>query len=221
MEKNSPLLEQNLERLILSFKAIEAGLWEYDIDADTIQCDLKWYSMLGIDPQTNPVTSTADFRNYIFKDDAEMATNVDLSAVDRLLADDERYHIEFRIVRPDGEMRWVRSVACLIEDQTTGTRKAIGCITFIENSDAADVVRTGLAASGCDLTEETSPGLPLTEKERACLVWVSAGKTAWETAKIIGRSQRTVEFHLNNAVLKLNAVNKIHAVAIAIKQRLI
>jgi DNA-binding CsgD family transcriptional regulator len=52
-------------------------------------------------------------------------------------------------------------------------------------------------------------------------MWVSLGKTANETGSIIGKSQRTVEFHLNNAVRKLGAVNKIHAAAIAIRTGLV
>jgi DNA-binding CsgD family transcriptional regulator len=57
----------------------------------------------------------------------------------------------------------------------------------------------------------------LTAKELECLRWVSLGKTAWETAAIIGRSHRTVEFHLNNAVRKLDASNRVHAATIAIR----
>ncbi|NWP61276.1 helix-turn-helix transcriptional regulator, partial [Escherichia coli] len=59
------------------------------------------------------------------------------------------------------------------------------------------------------------------ERELECLRWVSLGKTAWETATIMGRSQRTVEFHLINATRKLSASNKIHAAVIAVRTGLI
>lgn len=65
------------------------------------------------------------------------------------------------------------------------------------------------------------PREPLTDRELTCLRWVSLGKTAWETATIIGRSRRTVEFHLLNAMRKLGAVNKVHAAVIAVRQGLI
>lgn len=54
---------------------------------------------------------------------------------------------------------------------------------------------------------ETVARANLTDREYACLSWAAAGKTAWETATILGRSPRTVEYHLNNARRKLDADN--------------
>ena len=56
----------------------------------------------------------------------------------------------------------------------------------------------------------------LTEREKECLLWTTEGKTSWEIAQILNISERTVVFHLNNAVKKLNVSNKQHAVARAI-----
>ncbi|WP_461349597.1 PAS domain-containing protein [Bradyrhizobium sp. USDA 4451] len=50
------------------------------------------------------------------------------------MARNECYRAEFRVVRPSGETRWLRSVACLIPNSTSGHRRAIGCVTV-----AADV----------------------------------------------------------------------------------
>ena len=44
---------------------------------------------------------------------------------------------------------------------------------------------------------------PLTERERTCLQWVAVGKTSWETGRIIGVAERTVNFHIQNACRKL------------------
>jgi DNA-binding CsgD family transcriptional regulator len=53
----------------------------------------------------------------------------------------------------------------------------------------------------------------LTCRETECLFWTGHGKTAAEIAKILTISHRTVEAHINSAVIKLNAVNKTHAIA--------
>ena len=68
---------------------------------------------------------------------------------------------------------------------------------------------------------EKSDSKKLTDSERECLFWIGIGKTAWETAAITGRSQRTVEFHLNNLVKKLNATNRVHAAVIASRRELL
>lgn len=61
----------------------------------------------------------------------------------------------------------------------------------------------------------------LSPRERECLDWIAAGKTAWETAKIVGITESTVSFHIRNTIQKLNASNRAHAVAIAMACSLI
>ncbi len=53
----------------------------------------------------------------------------------------------------------------------------------------------------------------LTAKELEALKWAQAGKSYWETGKIMGISERTVKFHLNNVYRKLNVVNRSQAIA--------
>ncbi len=220
------------DKLTLAFKALGGGLWEYDIDADIISCNRRWYEILGIDEKTAPVRSIQDFRPYIHPDDVETATQVDLDLVSQWLANDEIYHVDFRIIRPNGEIRWLRSVACLTRDAVSTHRTAIGCVTDVTDLRSFDEVQSSRRdpPETSVTTEEpplgrrqTATGAPsqLTQRERECLMWVSLGKTANETGSIIGKSQRTVEFHLNNAVRKLGAANKIHAAAIAIRTGLL
>lgn len=61
----------------------------------------------------------------------------------------------------------------------------------------------------------------LTRREREVLQWAALGKTSWETSKILMLSQRTVEFYLSNAMVKLSAATKVQAVSKAIHLGLI
>ena len=61
----------------------------------------------------------------------------------------------------------------------------------------------------------------LTAREHECLLWAAEGKTSWETAQILGISERTVTFHLQKAGEKLECANRQQAVARAIAQGLI
>jgi len=61
----------------------------------------------------------------------------------------------------------------------------------------------------------------LTPREIECLTWAARGKTTEEIALILHRSSETVDFHLSNAMLKLDARNRAHAVAIACVRGLI
>lgn len=61
----------------------------------------------------------------------------------------------------------------------------------------------------------------LTPREREVLTWVAKGKAAWEIAKILHISKRTVDEHVQTASRKLGASNRPQAVAIALLHRLI
>ena len=68
------------------------------------------------------------------------------------------------------------------------------------------------------LPVEQSPNL--THREIETLKWTALGKTAPETATILGISKDTVGFHIKNSCRKLNANNKTNAATIALDQGL-
>jgi DNA-binding CsgD family transcriptional regulator len=61
----------------------------------------------------------------------------------------------------------------------------------------------------------------LTRQEIECLRWCKEGKTNWEIGGILRISEKTVEFHLSNAMKKLGAGNRITAVVRGLKLGLI
>lgn len=64
-------------------------------------------------------------------------------------------------------------------------------------------------------------GPNLTPREIECLRWAADGKTSGEIAQLLGLSESTANFHLNNAMRKLDVANRQHAVAKAALQGLI
>ena len=56
----------------------------------------------------------------------------------------------------------------------------------------------------------------LSERETEVLTWAMAGKTNWEISVILSISERTVKFHVQNLMMKLEASSRAHAVAIAL-----
>lgn len=61
----------------------------------------------------------------------------------------------------------------------------------------------------------------LTPREIEVLNWVAQGKSAWEVGEILNIAKRTVDEHVQTAVHKIGAVNRTHAVAIAVRDRII
>jgi LuxR family quorum sensing-dependent transcriptional regulator len=85
-------------------------------------------------------------------------------------------------------------------------------LTIVRRRGAWEVVETFKAAA--------EPNA-LTDRELEVLTWVARGKSAWEVGEILRIAKRTVDEHVRNATRKLGAASRTHAVALAIRDRLI
>jgi len=56
-----------------------------------------------------------------------------------------------------------------------------------------------------------APGIQLTAKEGEVMEWLRQGKSAWEVAKILGRSEHTVKNQMRNIYCKLGVRNRVDA----------
>ena len=54
-------------------------------------------------------------------------------------------------------------------------------------------------------------------EEKEVLNWVKEGKTAGEISQILSISERTVKFHIQNILRKVDAVSRAQAVAICLE----
>jgi LuxR family quorum sensing-dependent transcriptional regulator len=61
----------------------------------------------------------------------------------------------------------------------------------------------------------------LSTREREVLQWAAEGKTEWEIGTILGLSEHTADKFIRSARSKLNAENRTHAVARAMRLGLI
>lgn len=125
-------LRRSQQRLAMAASVGGLGVWDYDIRQDVLLCDDAWHGIMGLDPAT-PVRSLAAFRPIIHPEDVERATEVDETAT-QAIASQGHYKIEFRIVRPDGEIRWVRSVASILLDEDGTPARAIGFVIDITDA---------------------------------------------------------------------------------------
>lgn len=95
----------------------------------------------------------------------------------------------------------------------------------------ADVLRTFLQTCGLLLHNEISSRLPrfmperrkqaLTRRQKVCLAAAAEGQSAKEAARLIGTAPRTIEEHWVEARKRLQAKNISHAVAIAVREKVI
>ena len=98
-----------------------------------------------------------------------------------------------------------------------GTREALNPREMAELNAVANLIFTEVV----DLRAGRRQTVSLSRREIECLSWASAGKTSVEMSEILGLSEYTVNHYLNRATRKLDAVNRVQAVAKAIRAGLL
>jgi len=93
-------------------------------------------------------------------------------------------------------------------DLNDGPIKAIELMALFVASKARALSRP---PDGCPHTST------LTSRQREVLQWISAGKTSWEIAAILGLSERAINKIIAEAMIKLDAVTRAQAVVSAIR----
>ncbi|HEV7589504.1 MAG TPA: PAS domain S-box protein, partial [Longimicrobium sp.] len=116
-------LAESQARLEEAQRIAQLGYWENDLDADRITWSDETYRILGLQPgETAP--TMAYFRGHIHPGDRELQA----AATARAVAGDGRYDLEYRLIRPNGEVRTIHSVGEVICDASGRPRRAFGVV---------------------------------------------------------------------------------------------
>lgn len=117
----------------LAQQASGAGTWDIDLITRATQFSPRSLEMLGHPPDRDPAMTAEEWAAHIFPGDAE-----------RVLAEGRRatesrsdFSCEYRVVRPDGEVRWVRGLGRAIVDDTGEPVRFVGL-----NFDVTDLKRS-------------------------------------------------------------------------------
>ena len=101
------------QRFALAAGVASLGVWELDItEPQRLIFDAKMFELYGI--PTNQPLDFDTWLDYVHADDRVLL----LDSMEKLQAERCEDHIEFRAVRPDGEIRSIYSGACSVETDT-------------------------------------------------------------------------------------------------------
>ncbi len=112
-------LERERLRLSLALSASDVGVFEFDPASGTLQWDARVWAIHGLEPPDAPWTF-ASWAQRLHTGDADRAIDDVLAAVEQGRA----LQTQYRIVRPDGEVRHVRSNAQVFD--LDGARRMVG-----------------------------------------------------------------------------------------------
>lgn len=113
------------------------GTWDWRVDTDELYWSDAIYGMFGYKPgEITPSYSL--FCDAVHPDDRERVRQGEL----RCIETGENHDEEYRVVWPDGHIRWLRETGNVIKDDTGETVKMMGVVRDItEEREASDQIR--------------------------------------------------------------------------------
>ncbi|MBX2881454.1 MAG: EAL domain-containing protein [Granulosicoccus sp.] len=114
-------IEAAHDRMALATESGSIGIWEWDIVQDELSWTPLMYELYGLRPSDTPLTYDT-WRNSVHPDDLSAAeTNLKKAIATGVDFDDQ-----FRIVRPDGEVRHLRATARLARNASGAALRLVG-----------------------------------------------------------------------------------------------
>jgi PAS domain S-box-containing protein len=131
-------MEQILRRLSLATGSSGTGIWEVDVQTGAIVWDDMMYVIFGY-PSYSPIPAYSIWKQSMYPEDADLMVRVIGALVS---GEKEVDKASFRIVRPDGEVRYLDSNAIVQHDEAGRVQKLIGTVRDVtERMAAAQKIR--------------------------------------------------------------------------------
>ena len=114
-------LREANERSAIATRAAGIGIWEWDVDTGVSRWDPQMFVLRGLEPRP-AAPSLEEMSHWVHPDDRAYVNDQIQSA----RVDDRPAYYEFRILRGDGQVRWLASRSLPVRDERGRTRLRLG-----------------------------------------------------------------------------------------------
>jgi PAS domain S-box-containing protein len=130
-------LRESEGKLARAQRLAQIGYWENDFAADRVSWSEETGRILGLPPEEQSRTA-AGLRELVHPEDRALFDE----ALTTALQGGADYHVEFRVVRPDQEVRYVHTIVAVTKDDAGRPQRAFGATQDItERKWAEDALR--------------------------------------------------------------------------------
>jgi PAS domain S-box-containing protein len=126
LKETETKLQQINNRLEMAYDAAGAGAWDWDTISGRIEWSPKMFELFGFDPQTT-TPSYEIWEHIIHPEDRELAS----TNINQALEKHAPLLSEYRVVLPDGQIRWIYALGKGIYDRNNKPVRMIGICTDI------------------------------------------------------------------------------------------
>ena len=114
-------LRETKQRLELAAASGYLGIWDWDIKSDVLLWDDRMFELYGINEESFP-NCLDGWKRALHPDDLGIASE----KLEKATRKEEDYDTAYRIVRPDGTMRVIKSDAIVLSDEYGNATRMIG-----------------------------------------------------------------------------------------------
>lgn len=165
------------ERLRLALDAARMGTWTFDPAADAHTRDANLNALLGL-PAAETTTPFAEFLDHVHPADRAAVR----AGFDRSVRHGQPLRLEFRVVRPDGSVRWLRDQGDAFG--AAGRVRLAGAVVDVTDRREAEERLRLVLASATDFAIFTLA------PDRTVTTWSpgAAAVLGWSEGEMVGRS---------------------------------
>ncbi len=127
-------LSETEERLALALRATGVGVWEWTIATNAIYWSPESFAILGL---TEYMGTLDDFTSRLLPEDRARV----MAAAEVAIASRTEFVVQFRILRPDGRLRWVENVGRAFFDAEGNPVRMLGTLRDISAHREAEAMQ--------------------------------------------------------------------------------
>jgi PAS domain S-box-containing protein len=137
LQESMGAMREREERLQLALDAGRMGSWEWNVRTSAVTWSPELEAIHGLAPGSFPGTFQA-YQKDIHSEDLEKVQRAIAHSVEH----GPEHHVEYRIVRPDGAVRWVEGRGKVFRDERGAPARVVGvCTDITERKQAEEELR--------------------------------------------------------------------------------
>lgn len=154
LAERDSVLHERTRHLRVAQSLAHLGSWDWEIERGEVRCSTEWYRIFGRDPGAHPLPFEI-FVSALFPDDHDRV----VEAMNDALAGRTPFDVEYRIVRPTGEVRTIHCCGEVLRDDVGKPSRMSGSVLDITEwkrteamlRSSEEKLRQALRASGIGL----------------------------------------------------------------------
>jgi two-component system, cell cycle sensor histidine kinase and response regulator CckA len=161
------IIQQTAERLCMAHQAAKSGTWDWDVTTGDIEWSNELFELFGLDPLRN-TASFETWRKILHPEDLEIAEN----QIERALKQHVRLSSDYRILLPDGSVRWINSIGEGKYDELGNPVNMIGiCMDITERKKMETILKESEEKYRDVLNNSPFPVAVVDSKDEIILFW--------------------------------------------------